>query len=160
MKILLTWFRINSLQADPGKFQFIILGKEKRNSVKLIINSNEAEESKKVVLLCITIDNPLTFNEHIDHLCRTANYKIHTLRKIKKYLSLEKAKLLRNAFINSQFNYVLLWMFCKKKKQYLKIQKIHHKALKVVCSSNRNYDELLRDNNEILSIGRTLFSKP
>ena len=38
-------------------------------------------------------------------------------------------------------------MFCRKK-QYLKIQKIHHKALKVVYNSNKNYDELLRDNNE------------
>ena len=26
--------------------------------------------------------------------------------------------------------------------------KVHHKALKVVCNSNKNYDELLRDNNE------------
>ena len=33
-------------------------------------------------------------------------------------------------------------------KQYLKIQKIHHKALKVY-NSNKNYDELLRDNNEV-----------
>ena len=38
-------------------------------------------------------------------------------------------------------------MFCRKK-QYLKLQKIHHKALKVVYNSNKNYDELLRDNNE------------
>ena len=53
------------------------------------------------------------------------------------------------AFINSQFNYApLVWMFCRKK-QYLEIQKIHHKALKVVYNSNKNYDELLRDNNEV-----------
>ena len=39
-------------------------------------------------------------------------------------------------------------MFCRKK-QYLKIQKIHHKALKVVYNSNKNYDELLRNNNEV-----------
>ena len=51
MKILLKCFRINSLQANPGKIQFMILGKKKRNSVKLIINSTEIEESKKVVLL-------------------------------------------------------------------------------------------------------------
>ena len=38
-------------------------------------------------------------------------------------------------------------MFCRKK-QYLKIQEIHHKALKVVYKSNKNYDELLRDNKE------------
>ena len=62
LKILLKWFRINSLQANPGKFQFMILGKKKRNSVKLIINTTEIEESKKVVLLGITIDNLLTLN--------------------------------------------------------------------------------------------------
>ena len=50
--------------------------------------------------------------------------------------------------MNSQFNYArLVWMFCRKK-QYLKIQKIHNKALNVVFNSNKNYDELLRDNNE------------
>ena len=68
VKILLKWFRINSLQANPGKFQFIILGKKNRNSVNLIINSTKIEESKKVVLLGITIDNLLTFSEHIDNL--------------------------------------------------------------------------------------------
>ena len=90
---------------------------KKRNSVKLIINSTETEESKKVLLLGITIDNLLTFNEHIDNLCRTANYA------------------------------PLVWMFCRKK-EYLKIQKIHHQALKMVYNSNKNYDELLHDNNE------------
>ena len=121
---------------------------KKRNSVKLIINSTETEESKKVLLLGITIDNLLTFNEHIDNLCRTANYKLHVLRRIRKFLSLEKAKLLCNAFKNNQFNYApLVWMFCRKK-EYLKIQKIHHQALKMVYNSNKNYDELLHDNNE------------
>ena len=33
MKILLKWFRIHSIQANPGKFQFMILGKKNRNSV-------------------------------------------------------------------------------------------------------------------------------
>ena len=149
MKILLKYFRINSLQANPGKFQFMILEEKKRNSVKLIIDSTEIEESIKIVLLGIAIDNLLTFNEHIDNLCRRANYKLYALRRIRKYLSLEKAKLLCNAFINSQFSYApLVWIFCRKK-QYLKIQKIHHKALKVVYNSNKNYDELLRDHNEV-----------
>ena len=64
----------------------MILGNKNRNSVKLIINTTEIEESKKVVLLGITIDNLLTFNEHIDNLYRTGNYKLHALRRIRKYL--------------------------------------------------------------------------
>ena len=39
-------------------------------------------------------------------------------------------------------------MFCRKK-QYLKIEKIHHKGLKVVYNSNKNYDELLQNINEV-----------
>ena len=39
-------------------------------------------------------------------------------------------------------------MFCRKN-QYLKIQKIHHKALTVVFNSDDGYDELLQMSNEI-----------
>ena len=116
VKILLKWLGINSLQANPGKFQFMILRKKKRNSVKLIVNTTEIEESREVVLLGIAIDNLLIFNEHIDNPCRAASYKLHALRRVRKYLSLEKAKLLCDAFMNSQFKYALLvWMFCRKK---------------------------------------------
>ena len=42
------------------------------------------------------------------------------------------------------------WFGCfAEKRQYLNIRSIHYKALIVVYNSNRNYDELLRDNNEI-----------
>ena len=71
------------------------------------------------------------------------------LRRIRRYLSQDQAKRLNNAFINSQFNYApIIWMFCRKN-QYLKIQKIHHKALTVVFNSDSGYDELLQMNNEI-----------
>ena len=68
----------------------MILGRKKQNSVKLKINASEIEESKRAVLPGITIENLLTFNEHIDNLCRTANFKLHSSRRIRKYLSLEK----------------------------------------------------------------------
>ena len=45
--------------------------------------------------------------------------------------------MLGNAFIDSQFNYApLIWMFCRKG-LYLKMQKIHHKTLKVIYQSNK-----------------------
>ena len=47
MKILLKCFRMNSLHANPGKFQFMILAKKKRKSVKLIMKTTETEKVKK-----------------------------------------------------------------------------------------------------------------
>ena len=51
--------------------------------------------------------------------------------------------MLGNAIIDSRFNYApLIWMFCRKV-LYLKMQKIHHKTLKVIYQSNKTYDKLL-----------------
>ena len=99
--------------------------------MKLKVNSIVVNESDTVELLGITVDNILTFNERINNLCHNASYRLYALRRIKKYLSQDQAKRLYNAFINSQFNYApIIWMFCRKN-QYLKIQKIHHKALRL-----------------------------
>ena len=108
MRNLLYWFKINSLKANPGKFQFMILGKKKRLKHSLKIRSITIKHSDEVELLGITIDKALNFKKHIENLCRTAQYKLHALRRIRKYLTLDKAKLLGNAFIGSQFNYAQL----------------------------------------------------
>ena len=95
------------------------------------------------------LGNILTFNEHINNLCRNTSYKFYALRRIRKYLTQDQAKPLYNGFINSQFNYVpIMWMFSRKN-QYLKIQKTNHKVLKVVFNSYDGYDELLKMINEI-----------
>ena len=115
MRSLLYWFKINSLTANPGKFQFMILEKKKRLKYSLKIGSITIKESDEVELLRITIDKALNFKKHIENLCRTAQYKLHALRRIRKYLTLDKAKLLCNTIVYSQFNYApLIWMFCHK----------------------------------------------
>ena len=64
-------------------------------------------------------------------------------------MTLDKAKLLGNTFIDSQFNYPpLMLMFCHKTTS-LKMQKIHHKTLKVIYQSDASYDDLLQVNNSV-----------
>ena len=49
--------------------------------------------------------------------------------------------MLSNAYIDSLFNYTpLMYMFCRKE-LYLKMQKIHHKTLKVIYQSNKIHEE-------------------
>ena len=103
------------MKPNPKKFQFMIVGKRTRQSIILNINNIKIRESSSVTLLGLTIDNRLTFKDHINVLCRRANLKLHALRRIRKYLTAVKAKLLYNAFTNSQFNYAsIIWMFCHK----------------------------------------------
>ena len=82
-------------------------------------------------------------------LLRRYIFDVSRAGRIKKYLTLEKSKLLYNAFINNQFNYAsIIWMFCHKQ-DYLEVEKIHYKALKIVYNSNECYEELLIRNNEV-----------
>ena len=80
---------------------------------------------------------------------RKAQCKLHALRCIRTFLTIEKAKMLGNAFIDSQFNYAPLpWMFCRKT-LYSKIEKIHHKTLKVIYESKDTYENLLLPSNTV-----------
>ena len=127
----------------------MILGKKKHLKYSLKIGSITIKESDEVELEGITIDKALNFKKRIENLCRTTQYKLHALRRIRKYLTLDKAKLLGNAFIDSQFNYApLIWTFCHKA-TYLKMQKIHHKSLKVIYQSDASYDDLLQLSNSV-----------
>ena len=127
----------------------MILGKTRRQPIILNINQMKIEESQKVVLLGLTIYNRLTVKDHVDMLCGTANYKLHALRRIKKCLTVKKAKLLYNTFINSQFNYAsVIWMF-RRIKDYLKIEEIQYKALKIIFDSSESCEDLLTRSNEV-----------
>ena len=145
MRNLLYWFKINSLKANPGKFQFMILGKMNCLKYSLKIGFITVKESDEVELLGISIDKDLHFKKYIENLYRTAQYKLHSLRQIRNWLTLDKAKL----FIDSQFNYApLIWIFCSKT-TYLKMQKTHHKILIVIYQSDAFYDGLLQLNNSV-----------
>ena len=115
----------------------------------LKINLTCVQSRDDVTLLGVMIDKNLTFKKHIDNLVRKAQYKLHALRRIRKFLTIEKAKILGNAFIDSQFNYApLIWMFCRKT-LYSKIEKIHHRTLKVVYGIDGSYNNLLLRSNSV-----------
>ena len=149
MKSILKWFKLNSLKTNPGKFQFMIL--RDKTCYKHILKTNLTcvQSSDAVTLLGVMTDKNLTFIKHIDNLILKAPYKLHALRRIRKLLTIKKAKILGNAFIDSQFNYAsLIWMFCRKT-FYSKIVKIHHRTLKVIYGIDNSYKNLLLRSNSV-----------
>ena len=54
-------------------------------------NSKLKTQLKEVTLLGAKIDKQLKHKIHIEELCRKTAYKIHVLRKIRKYPTVEKA---------------------------------------------------------------------
>ena len=110
---------------NPGKFQYMMLGKHK--SLKIEIEGFQAEWAKSVNLLGITIDHNLTFDTHVWSICKTTSVKVKGLSRIRNALDEKQVKLLYNSFILSRFNYCsIIWLFCSKT-SYKKIAKIQKK---------------------------------
>ena len=100
-------------------------------------------------LLDQKIDHKLKFHAHIDKLCKTARLKLNALCRIRKFLTLEQAKLLTILFVNSQFGYApLIWMFTSKRSM-LKLNKSRRTLCVVSYDYNSTYEELLASHNDI-----------
>ena len=76
--------------------------------------------------------------------------QFHAQRRIRPFLSKEKARLLANAFINCQFLYApLIWIFASKR-SVNEICKIHFMTLQIVHNiHDKSYEELLAVSNDI-----------
>ena len=94
MKNILVWFRTNSLKTNAGKFQFMIVNQPNHRRERMLINSITVKESNEVLLFDITIKNKVVFKKNIENLCRTAQYKLHALIRIRKYLTIDLKKLI------------------------------------------------------------------
>ena len=60
------------------------------------------ENSECEKLLCVKLDNKLTFEKHITDICRKASRKTYALARVAPYMDLFKQRKIINIFLNSQ----------------------------------------------------------
>uniref|UniRef100_A0A7M5X3F0 Reverse transcriptase domain-containing protein n=1 Tax=Clytia hemisphaerica TaxID=252671 RepID=A0A7M5X3F0_9CNID len=75
LRIVLDWFKHNSMVANPSKFQLIYPGTFNTN-LSLPIEKNNIKSVDVVKLLGIKIDSRLSFIPHITELCKKSNQKL------------------------------------------------------------------------------------
>ena len=82
------WFRNNNMIVNPDKVQLMLLQKSARKVIqeKHQIDNNEIE-FENLVTLVITIDNRLSFDDHISKLCNKASMQLNAIFRLKKYMS-------------------------------------------------------------------------
>ena len=59
-----------------------------------------------------SINNKLSFTEHVHKICDKASQQVNALARLSTFMSLEKRRLIMKAFVNSQFRYCSrAWIF-------------------------------------------------
>ena len=149
--LALDWFKNNSMVANPKKFQVLYIDGGREDSLlSLNINGKVITSTETVKLLGLTIDNKLTFNQHITTLCRNASSKSKALLRIRHYLSYAQANVLCNAYILSAFTYCpIVWMFCSKKSNNL-VDSVYKRGIRTVENDfTLTLEEILTRTNRV-----------
>ena len=143
-KRAIDWFNLNSLIANPEKFQMMFLGKNTENVISINVSGTLVNSTNTVKLLGVTIDSKLSFDKHISNLCKLANSRTFALLRIRNFIDIAKSRQIYNAYIRSCFQYCcLIWMFCSKISG-IKIDQSHKRGLRAVYQLfNYSLEELL-----------------
>ena len=109
------------MQANVRKCHVLITTDQK---VHVNIGTARIENRKSEKIIEVNIDSKLNFDEHIKMFCSKAQEKINALKRGAPFMNIEKSKLIRNGFINSQFRYCpLTRMFHSRSHVVLNISK-------------------------------------
>ena len=127
--LAIEWFDSNYMKLNEEKCHFIVAG-HKFEHIWANVGQTMIWEQNKVKLLGVNIDSKLSFNDHVASLCVKAGRKLTALTRTVSSLTIEKRKILINAFVESQFNYCrLVWMFHSRKLNN-KINKLQERSLR------------------------------
>ena len=97
----------------------------------------------------VTIDNRLTFCNHLINLCKKITNKLNSLTRIAPYLNHNQIRLIYNSLFKGQLSYCpLIWTFCFRRSNNL-INKLQEQALGIAYNDfNSSFSELLEMDNE------------
>ena len=128
--ILINWLNNNLLKINAHKSHVLMV--PEKNSQPIKIGDSSISCSSEETLLSMLIDNKLTFDPHMEQLCKKGTQKLHALKRIAQYMTIKQKKLIMNTLIKSQLSYSpLTWMFHSRKSNNC-INRIHESTLKTV----------------------------
>jgi len=109
IETLQAWMSSNRLRLNPSKTQLIWLGtRQQLAKVDLVSITSKYPHlafSSSVRDLGVTIDQELTFVQHINLLCRSCYYQLRQLRVISRSLSPDAASTVVHSFVVSRLDY-------------------------------------------------------
>ena len=90
------------MKINTGKSHQLLSG---NSTATATIGNGYTESDNEQVLLGITIDSNLSFEYHINSICKKASKKFNALARIVSYMNIQKRKTIMKSFVISQFSY-------------------------------------------------------
>ena len=108
------------------------------NKLKINVKGSAISNEKIVNLLGVTVDNKVSFELHLNLVCRKVSQKLRAFARVSKFIPKKKLRVIMKTFIMSQFSYCpLVWM-CHSRTSNNKINKLHERASLLVYDDRQS----------------------
>ena len=157
MNNLSKWFKANRLTLSTEKSSFIIFRsqKSKLNPIpsEIKFGQNSISRGTSVKYLGVTIDEHLTWNEHVETVSNNLKKCFSTFYGVRDYISKDQIKNIYYSLIYSKITYALPIYGLTSKENLLTLQRMQNKLLKVLMKKNYRYPtNQLHNELEILKV--------
>ena len=145
IKDIRNWLIEGRLLLSDDKTEFLVIGtRQQLNKLSpsvLHVGDHTIDPSVNVRNLGSIFDNSISMDSHINQVCKTAFYHIHSIRRISIYLSQESLKTLVHAFVTSRLDYCNSLLYGLPKYQISKLQRVQNAAARLITSTKK-YDHI------------------
>ena len=135
-----SWTLMNKLKLNPDETELLLIGNERQRSQYLSMFPIEllgvkTYPAKSARNLGVIFDKKVNFCSHISAICSSYIYHIRDLRRIRRHLDLDSAKLLANALVPSHLDYCNSYLSGITETDLTKLQRILNHLARVVTKS-------------------------
>ena len=136
-----TWMKQKMLKLNETKTEAILISSKPVSTtlpqVSFKIGTASVIASDVVKYIGVFLDKNLNMNDHINAICRSAQFHLFNIGRIRKYLDVPTCERLIHAFISSRLDYCNAVLFGLPKKQLDKLQRIQNAAARLLTMTRR-----------------------
>ena len=143
---VLEWFTHNGLSLNPTKTEVLNIGT--RNGVGLMkdvpfvqVAGCQIKPADDIKSLGVTLDCHLSFDKHVDLVCKSTSYHIRALRHIRASITFDMAKTVAHAIVGSKLDYCNSLLAGMTSTNLNKLQRIQNSLARVV-TGKRKFDNI------------------
>ena len=139
------WFTENGMLLNPDKSEVLLVASQ-RNAKKIAPGSGVSVAGAKITSsvtlksLGVTLDQSLTFDQHVQGVVKASNFHIRALRHIRPMLDRAVANTMACSIVSTRLDYCNSLLYGTKVSNIQKLQRVQNSLARVVaCSTMRDH---------------------
>jgi hypothetical protein len=136
------WFLYNGMLLNPDKSEVLLVGgreqiKKFAGGSGVSVAGSDITFSVQLKSLGVTLDQSLSFDQHVRNVVKASNFHIRALRHIRPLLNREVANTVACSIVSSRLDYCNSLLYGTTEKNIAKLQRVQNALARVVTQSVR-----------------------